>query len=137
MNLTLVHVAMVVFGMMMTIVAQAAPVDVPSTPTVVVYDCQVIVVAKDIVDGSVTFKYEVTPDNDGSHGGVEFPFSSGPHKVSVLSNGRWLGISWWRNDTLVSEAVFARSEENMGSQALIIYNPADQEEQASVDCSKR
>ena len=139
MKLTIIHVAMVVFGMMMALSAQADVGDAPVTPvlTPIFYDCQVIIVAKDVVDGSVTFKYQVTPQNNGSHGGIEYPFASGNHKVSVLSNGRWLGISWWRSDVLVAETVFARSEDNMGSEALIIYNPADQEEQVSVDCSKR
>jgi hypothetical protein len=106
------------------------------TPTVV-YDCQVVLVAKDVPAGGQVFKYEVTTENLGNHGGREFPFAAGEHRISALSNGRWLGISWWRGEELLGQTIYARNEANQGSEALVVYNVKDQEEQVSLDCTRR
>jgi hypothetical protein len=101
------------------------------------YSCQVILIATDLPQGSLTFKYTVSPTNVGSHGGQEFPFAAGTHKISAISNDRWLGITWTKAGVLVASSVFARSEVNQGSMALIIYNPQNPEEQVSLDCSTK
>src|SRR4051794_5360128 len=92
--------AMAIFSL----AAFAAPGDGAVTPAPdEIYDCQMILIAKDLLSGSATFKYEVNANN-GPHGGQEYPFSSGNYKISVLSNGRWMGISWWRGEELIAES---------------------------------
>jgi hypothetical protein len=118
-------------------VAGEMPPPPPTSPPPLdtIYDCEVIVIAKDLLQGSATFKYQTTADR-GTHGGPAYSFSAGIHKVSVLSDGRWLAISWMRGETTVGQATFARNEFNQGSETLIVGNPLDANEQVSVDCTK-
>ncbi len=98
------------------------------------YSCTVIVVADDLTDGSMEKTFDVL-GSSASHGGNEILFEAENHEVTLLSNGKWMGISWKRDGELLAETVVARSDENQASQTMIVYNPANVDEQVSLSCS--
>jgi hypothetical protein len=98
------------------------------------YNCTVLILADDLKEYA-EFPFVVGgASQEGSHGGEPKVFTAENHTVTVLANGRWLGISWSRGGELVSETLTARSDDNLGSQALIVYNPKNLNEQVDIVC---
>jgi hypothetical protein len=125
-----------IWGFSIAAVAQ----DGGQTPSLVRYSCHVMILSKDLENGSAEFNYEVTlngesASSNGPHGGAEYPFAAKNHKLSVMSNARWLGMGWWKNDEQIAQALTVRADDNKNSQVIILYNPKDVEEQASIDCT--
>jgi hypothetical protein len=116
-------------AVLLSILATSASADIPSK-----YECKVIIVAKDLPNGSDVKEY-VAPALTGSHGGSGFEFTFENHKVGILSDAKWMAISWMRDGKYLAKATFASSLENQGAQVLILGNPADDEEQVSLDCA--
>lgn len=108
----------------------------PMNPISTVLHCEVIVVAKDLSlnEGQVTF--DVPFRADKSHGGDPLEFQFRDHKVSVLADGRWLGLNWSLRDQLLAEGVTVIGNPTEEARVLMLYNPADQDESASINCRK-
>jgi len=100
------------------------------------YDCQVIVTANDLPNRGVVHKYEAIAFGT-SHGGQEYVFDFQNHKVGVLSNSKWLALSWMRDGKQIAKATYARSEDTLGHHVLIVGHPENDEEQVSVDCAAK
>lgn len=102
-------------------------------PTKKTYSCTVLVIADDLKEvGEFHFTMDAVADE--SHGGSPKVFSIEKHQITVLTTGRWMAISWSRSGELLSETVTARSDDNAGSQVLIVYNPKNTNEQVSLGC---
>ena len=97
--------------------------------------CRVGVIHSDFKDGyaEATFLMDVVART--GHGGESKAFAFQNHHVEVLADGKWLGISWWRNEKLVAESVTVVSVLAEQSRVLIAYNPENQEQQVALDCS--
>ena len=122
------------FALFLSVLSSLTLMSSAHADTPALYNCQVIIVAKDIKDGAVDFHFEAVGPSNESHGGKEYEFTSGVHKVVVLSNARWMGLSWWRGQDIITEVLTVRADDRMAHQVLMAYNPKDQEEQASLDC---
>lgn len=101
------------------------------------YDCQVILIAKDLKTGYAEFKFQAFAKSSGTHGGEPTEFTQGVHRIAILSNARWLGINWFRGEETVTEVVFARGDDSTAASTLISYNPKDNDEQVSVNCTPK
>lgn len=117
------------FAFLLTALIGTASAEVPNF-----YSCRVILVAKDI-SGGVAEKPFTTMADSGSHGGGGFEFAFEKHKVGILADAKWMAISWMRDGKNVSQATFSSSVANSGAQVLILANPADVDEQVSLDCN--
>lgn len=113
------------------VVAFAAKVVTPAA-----YDCRLAIIANDIPNSVAEFNYRAEASGQ-AHGGKTYSFSSQGHKVAVLSDSRWLGVTWERNGKTIASTVTARAEDNQSSQALIVYNPSDENEQVALSCTAR
>ena len=80
-------------------------------------------------------RFTTTPDN-GSHGGKELSFTNGAQEIVVIANQQWLGISWFYKGEKIAEAVNVIKEKDSSQRVLIVYNPKNPEEQASLNCEK-
>ncbi len=111
--------------------AQAEGAETPAN-----YQCQLIVIAKDMLNGSEVFKYEA-PAKSGSHGGQDYTFSKGHHKVTAITDARWMGINWEREGKSIVQVISVRADDNVNSQVLLAYNPQNTDEQVSLDCAPK
>ena len=96
--------------------------------------CHVMILATDLPNGSGEADYE-TPVVSGSHGGEENNFKIGNHQITVNSDGKWLAINWVRKGIIIATATSVRTEDVQNAMVLILFNPNNQDEQASVNCS--
>jgi hypothetical protein len=113
---------------LLSVLAISAAADIPSK-----YQCKVILMARDLPNEYAEQAF-VAPAMSGSHGGQGREFQFENHRIGILSDAKWMAISWEHNGKTVSRATFASSLENQGAQVLILSNPADDEEQVSLDC---
>jgi len=98
-----------------------------------------MIVADDLKGGGVEFPaYQVIRDGQTTHGGETRSFASGSHSLDVESDGRWLSLTWkQKGRTVAMSVVSLRVDQDPAAQALIAYDPSNQENQASVDCGLR
>lgn len=112
--------------------AFAVPGSVPKP----IYKCRVAVIADDLPNGFGEAFLEVPEQASESHGGKIFEKIFDSHKVSVMADGKWLGISWERNGAVVAEAIsLIGPTPSKESRVLIAYFPGNPREQAQLDCS--
>ena len=97
-------------------------------------DCRAMIISPDFADGSSDQAYKAALES-GSHGGQIFNLNFGDHKLEVASDGKWLAITWTKKGATVAIATSVRTENVKTSAVLILFNPANPDEQASVNCS--
>lgn len=115
--------------------ATAAPAPAPS-PAVPTYDCEVIIVADDLPNGSADFRYTTDGKASATHlATASYPFEVQEYKISAISNARWFGIVWSKNGTPIARAMNVRSDDMTKPQAMMVYNPTNDDEEVSLDCS--
>jgi len=99
------------------------------------YSCMIVIFAKDLANGHYAEqKFQAPVAASSSHGGDSFDFELEHYKVSLLTNGRWMGISWFRGEQLITQSIFLRQFNSWEAQVLMAFNPANLEEYASLDC---
>ncbi|MAV92053.1 MAG: hypothetical protein CL676_11590 [Bdellovibrionaceae bacterium] len=97
------------------------------------YDCTVIVAAdEDKYIMEEKFKADFA---SGSHGGREYKFEKLDQSVTVQASNNWLSLSWFRGETMVAAGLTASSEMSLADRVLILLNPVNPDERASIDCS--
>lgn len=99
------------------------------------YSCDVAVIAEGVDGGAQVQTIKRPLLAPGGHGGEPVELTFGSHKVMILADGIWRSISWWRDGKLVAETVTANSEVVQGQQAIIVYNPENQDEEAYLSCT--
>lgn len=99
------------------------------------YNCAIRVFSSDLPKGYAEALFTAPVRGASSHGGDSFDFTFQKHSVSVLANGRWMGISWARDGVLISQTLMARGSDNQDSLVVMAYDPKNLEEYASLDCT--
>jgi hypothetical protein len=99
------------------------------------YDCKVIVVGSGD-DDLLQQNFFTMQNSTSAHGALQRTYENKVHKVIVMADGRWMGFMWYKNGKLVAQSVFCQSEQVVEARALILYNPEDPNDQASLDCTK-
>lgn len=98
------------------------------------YHCHIIVFADDLKDGYVEQNFVAVAQATQTHGGQQYIFTLDKYKVSLLANDRWMGISWSKGQELIGETVFLRTQLSQEAQVLMLFNPKNSNEYASLDC---
>ena len=80
-------------------------------------------------------KFEA-PNGSQGHGGPEQNVKGKVNEVITMADGKWLGISWWKNGELIAESINLIRDVIAQPRVLIVYNPKNVEEQVSLDCSQ-
>lgn len=99
------------------------------------YKCRLLVVAKDLANGSVEKAFTAIGQETESHGGKTYMFEFEPHKIGLLASGRWMAISWARGEEPIGSTMIATAEFSQASRAMFLYNPKDPSEFIAVECS--
>jgi hypothetical protein len=115
-------------------VAPPVKADVPKTMTEP-YKCRLAVIHPGIPEGFKEFLFTVAEQGSEVHGGKPLEFKAGNQTVILLADGKWLAISWWIDEKLVAESVTVVGSFTKEPRALIVYDPADHENnQVALDC---
>lgn len=99
------------------------------------FDCQLLVITKEKPSfPDQNFKAPVKADS--GHGGDERTFKAegNPNEVTIIVDGKWLGLSWWKYGEVVAEALFVVTDFSQ-DRVAIVYNPKNRDEQVSLNCS--
>lgn len=112
--------------------ALLSPAAFAATPTF--YNCHALVVSADLPNGSAEAQYKAIAKSE-THGGQEYDYTFKNHQLAILSDAKWLSLTWTKDKAVVAEATTVRGEDNQTSVVLILKNPGNDEEQASVDCT--
>lgn len=70
----------------------------------------------------------------GSHGGSNRVFEYKDHKVVVVADGKWMGITWWKGAQKLGEAVTVTTNAEILSRVLIVVNTTNDNERVSLTC---
>lgn len=107
-----------------------------ATPTAVDgYSCEITVIAKDLpAPGYASIKLQRPAKSSQSHGGAPYEFAVGTHKIGILADGRWRGLIWQHDGKDVAQVLTAGTEQILGNQVMILYNPADTGEMVNLVC---
>lgn len=89
-----------------------------------------------VVTGAETFekKFSTSPYSQG-HSVPEFVAEGKRSKITAMADGKWLGLSWFLDDELIAESISLIRDTIKQPRVLILYNPQNQDEQVSLDCS--
>ncbi len=99
---------------------------------VLALDCQILV----ITDQETLEKNVVAPQEGPGHGAPEFTVAGQWNQVTAMADGQWLGIQWKQNDQVIAETLTVLRDPSDQPRTLLVYNPNNLEEQASVSCQK-
>jgi hypothetical protein len=94
-------------------------------------DCNVIVYTQE----EVIEKSFKAPMVSEGHDVPEFTFKSTINEVTAMADGKWLGITWSKNNEIIAESINLIRDMIDQPRVLIIYNPKNREEQVSLDCA--
>lgn len=98
------------------------------------YVCDVTLVAPDLPDGVVEWRFQA-PLRNGSHGGEPRIFRSGDYEVQVTADAQWLALRWFEKDRHVAEAVFALGTNDRTMYRVgLVYDTTRDGVQVSVGC---
>lgn len=118
-------------------VTKAGEIPVQQKPVLTGYECTIRLFAKDLPNNGfqeVTFP---RPLQGGAHGGQPNSYTFGKHTVEALIDSKWRNLTWWIDGKLVAATVSAKSEVVAGYDTVILYNPANTDEEVSVACSPK
>ena len=124
------------FGLILSATAHADEMTTVQTKTLTGYDCAVRVFAKDLPSGMQEATFE-RPLQGGTHGGEAAHFEFGRHVVEVLVDSKWRNVTWWIGGKLTAATVSAKSDIVTGYDTVILYNPANTDEEVDVACSPK
>lgn len=97
------------------------------------FNCQVIAITQ---GGSILEKKFTVNQNSKGHGGEDFVFEDGLQKIVGMADGTWMGLEWYVKGKLVAKGLFAQNQNTVESRVLVLFNPAEEDDQLSLDCQK-
>lgn len=114
----------------------AAPPPVKAPVAEQTYKCRAFISHPGIPKGMAEHLFQVPVKGTSSHGGEPIEFMDGNQKLTVLADGKWLGISWWIGEKRIAETVTVIGNATTEPRVLIAYDPENPgENQASLDCN--
>lgn len=77
-----------------------------------------------------------TEASGGTHGGrgANFASKDGKTQATVAVDGKWIILNWTKNGTMIANIIFVVANPSQESRVAIAYNPANLEEQATLNC---
>lgn len=114
-------------------IAQALELRRPVDPEL--YECRLLlVVPADVKNGEFSF---VVARDGGAHGGQEFSFKEGGHEISLIADGKWMGLRWMKGEkTIARGLVVVGSGTPVDHRVAIFFDPDSEDNQVSLSCSR-
>lgn len=97
-----------------------------------VYTCNLIQ-ALDKPENSFEHSFNIVQTN-ASHGGKMYTYKFKDYTINFLANDQWLALAWTQNGKIIAQGLSAISSA-VQNRAFIIYDPANPENQLSIDCT--
>lgn len=113
--------------------AQALELRKPVDPEL--YECRLLLVATgDVKNGEFSF---VVARDGGAHGGQEFSFKEGGHEVSLIADGKWMGLRWMKGEKTIARSVFVVGAAGpVDHRVAILFDPEIEDNQVSLSCTR-
>ncbi len=89
-----------------------------------------------VTDSEFVEKSYEAPDSSKGHDVPEIIVKGEQNELTVMADGKWLGMSWRQNGELIAESVNLIRVEITQPRVLIMYNPKNTNEQVSLDCAQ-
>ncbi len=93
--------------------------------------CEVIFITQEVTTSET---FPVSSSSQG-HDVPEMTFTAQNHEVTAMADGKWLGLSWRKDTVLVAESISLIRDVTTQPRVLIMYNPANVDEQVSINCA--
>lgn len=95
-------------------------------------NCEILVITdKEFLEKTITAPMEAV-----GHGAPEYHLKGESNEVTVMADGQWLGIRWSQNGEVIAETLNVLKTPVNQPRTLLVYNPKNTDEQASISCQK-
>ena len=96
--------------------------------------CDVTLIAHDVPGGVSSQTLKRPAKASGSHGGEPIGLKFGEYQVFVMADSIWRGLDWRRGDKVIATSIVAADSALPKYHVLLVYNPENSDEQASLTC---
>lgn len=102
-----------------------------------VQTCRIMIVDPTLPGGALEKMVDVPDQASGTHGGEMIVTEVAAHKVEMNADGKWRNITWSKNGAVIARTVTLAELIHRGIFVVILFNPADDEEQVSLGCEPK
>ncbi len=95
-------------------------------------DCEILLVTE---DEFLEMNIEA-PMEAAGHGAPEYELKGDSNIVTAMADGQWLGIRWTKKGEVVAETLTVLKTPVNQPRTLLVYNPKNTDEQASISCQE-